>query len=219
MLRFLLALVVDYCRFYIWPVANEAKPLMLVPIREVERLIDQINERFPTAGLSLTRLRSRHPGFTIQFRSKHARLRPRFLGLSHSQEQYQKLQGNIPSSDYRGPGEPEETRLNLESAEVEEYDTQMFQALDLGGNKKKSSRHATPEAREQYRAEVQRDWKGELEQVERFLGLRPARLNGKSLTLPQSAAADPCLQLWTTLLGIASARSYPGQKCKLRRLL
>jgi len=49
----------------------------------------------------------------------------------------------------------------------------LFQALDLGGNKKKgSSKKATPQAREEHQSTMQLNFRDSLEMVERFLGLR-----------------------------------------------
>jgi hypothetical protein len=121
---------------------------------------------------------------TIKFRSQHAQLRPRFLGICHDQERFHHLQSIMPSSSYHMPGEPESIPLSGDNLEVQEYDTQIFQAIDLGGNKKKgASRHARPEVREQYRAAVETDFRRQLHQVERFLGLRPARISGKHYPL------------------------------------
>lgn len=137
------------------------------------------------------RLSSRFPGLTIQFRSKHTQLRPRFLGVIRDQEQYQRLQINIPSSTFQLPGEDFQPELDEELPEVKQYDLQLFQALDLGGNKKKgSSKHATPQAREEYQTNMQLDFKDNLEMVEQFLGLRAPKPKRVSLPSDWTAAME-----------------------------
>jgi hypothetical protein len=153
-----------------------------VPISEVEALFSEVNARFRKANLSLSRLRQRFPGLTIQFRSQHAQLRPRFLGICQNQERFRHLESIMPSDTFRIFGEAESTPLSGDDLEVQGYDTQMFQAIDLAGNKKKgASRHATPEARYAARTAIEKDFKKQLHQVERFLGLRPARISCKFL--------------------------------------
>lgn len=78
-------------------------------------------------------------------------------------------------------GEAEEAPLDEESVEVQKYDTLMFQALDLGSNKKKgSAKRATPQERLQHVVSINRDWESSLKQVQRFLGLRPVKPSSKS---------------------------------------
>jgi len=156
---------------------NAAKPTLLVPMQEVESLIKQINDKFRSANLSSSRLRDRHPGFSVVFNSKLARLRPRFLAVVSSHEAYTKL--DVPEPGYLMPNEAEVPDPDMNDRQVTEHDTQLSQALNLGTNKKKkgasSSVNSAPREVTSRRVLTgSRNFALEMEQVQRFLGLRPA---------------------------------------------
>ena len=146
-------------------------------MHEVDSLLKQINDKFRSANLSVSRLRDRHPGFSVVFNSKYARLRPRFLAAVSSHEAYTKLE--MPEPGDLMPGEVQGPEPSMNDPEVDEYDTQLRQALELGANKKKkgSSSNANSALREVPPREpftAPRNLALEMEQVQRFLGLRPA---------------------------------------------
>lgn len=176
-----------------------------MPQSEAHDFVQTINNAFPQAGLSLGRLSSRFDGLTIQFRSKHSQLRPRFLGVINNQEQYERIRTKVPGCDFKVPGLPVERELDEDDPEVEQYDLQLFQALDLGGNKKKgSSKKATPQVREEQQTRMQLDSKDNLEMVERFLGLRAS----KSKTVSVSSG-------WES---IPKERSWEEERAELARI-
>jgi len=163
--------------YFAWPMENAGKPALLVPMHEVESLLKQINDKFRSANLSASRLRDRHPGFSVVFNSKHVRLRPRFMAVVSSHEAYTKLE--FPEPDYLMPNEAKEPELSMNDREVDEYDTQLFQAIELGANKKKKGSSRTPntvprDVPSRQGVAGPRNYALEMEQVQRFLGLRPA---------------------------------------------
>jgi len=173
------------CSYFAWPMGNAGKPALLVPMQEVESLLKQINDKFRSANLSASRLRDRHPGFSIVFNSKLARLRPRFLAVVSTHETYTKLE--FPEPDYLMPDEAKGPELSMNDREVDEYDTQLFQAIELGANKKKKGPSRTPNtvprdvpSRQAFTGP--RNYALEMEQVQRFLGLRPAPAVAGELT-------------------------------------
>jgi len=177
-----------------------------VPQSEVHAFVQLINGAFPQAGLSLGRLSSRFDGLTIQFRSKHSQLRPRFLGVINTHEQYDRIRTDVPGCDFKVPGLPVERELDEDDPEVQHYEIQLFQALDLGGNKKKgSSKKATPQVREERQNQMRIDFKDNLEMVERFLGLRASKPKGVS------ASSD-----WAS--NSSRERSWEEERAELARI-
>jgi len=154
-------------------------------MQEVETLLKQINDKFRSANLSSSRLRDRHPGFSIVFDSKLARLRPRFLAVVSSHEAYTKLE--VPEAGYLMPNEAEVPDLDMNDRQVTEHDTQLSQALNLNTNKKKkgASSNASSAPRDVPSRQAitgPRNYALVMEQVQRFLGLRPAHAEAGELT-------------------------------------
>jgi len=106
---------------------------------------------------------------------------------------------------------PTEPELDENHPEAQRYDLQLFQALDLGGNKKKgSSKKATPQAREEYQTTMQLNFQDSMEMVERFLGLRAP----KPTRLSKSSESNGNLKTWeeekAELAAMAASKAPPA---------
>ena len=171
-----LIVVLPTFRFYVHPPSSVAtKPLLFVPASEVRALLSTINTEL---GIELQFPgHSREPGFNVSF---SACLRPRFLGICTSKDEFDKMQKRIPGSDFRVTGE-ESSAQPEDSRSFEAFAAKMDAALQATKNKSKSSK----EKKKVDRVYQKEKWCSQLKRTQRYFGIRPFRE-------ANTKATDPC---------------------------
>lgn len=189
--------------WYIWPdLPNTTKPILLIPSKQVETLLKDINNAVDDAHLILG-TEAEEIGLVIRF-PNHPDLLPRYLGHSTCREQFVRLERHVPNAVRRRKGEiPHKDAPNNRTAQ--EWRRQMEMAFDVAKGKSRASKNT----RKEQRAEKQQAWKGSLRKAERALGLRPALLRENG----QSPAKKP-LQMTSDSLSAEPAANAPWSEIK-----
>ena len=136
---------------------HEGKPLLLIPIKEVEALFKEIHKtlgiycRFPDI--------SRHPGFEIDFQVGP---RPRYLGRLTENCSLDDLEAMIPDTH-------EEEPEMVEDHSFPAFRRKMEAAILAGKNRKKNAN----EKKRRDRVETKKSWCAQLRRAQCYLGVRP----------------------------------------------
>ena len=136
---------------------HEDKPLLLIPLQEVENLFRKIHKdlgiycRFPDI--------TRHPGFVVDFDEGP---RPRYLGRLTENCSLTELQAMIPD---RLQEEPEEVGDRSFPA----FRRKMEAAILAGKNRQKNVK----DRKRKDRVETKKGWCAELKRAQCYLGIRP----------------------------------------------
>ena len=153
------------------------KPLLLVPVQQVENLFAHVNRVVDGACISLSAIRD-ELGLTLTFDNEHPRLRPRYLGWSASQSQFKDLERYVPGYKYHPTSESDP-----DTPPKDDDLTTFSRKLDAGFDLCRA-RKASKAARKEQRITKQQDWRRDLKQTERFLGLRPPVVEGIFMIIP-----------------------------------
>lgn len=141
---------------------------------DAEDFLNLINDEIEDACLSLSRTAEFEQGLILIFDHDHPRLRPRYLGHTFSQEQWNDMSRNCHGESYRPPGEqPARLEEKADETALASCKLKVELGLDLC-----RQRAASKAARQQIRLSKQQGWRTDLRQVERFLGLRPESFQG-----------------------------------------
>ncbi|KAF2443453.1 hypothetical protein P171DRAFT_362217 [Karstenula rhodostoma CBS 690.94] len=158
--------------YYLWDI-EESKPLILVHESQVHDLLEEINSRFKLE-LKITDSQ-REEGLVLRF-PDHPRCRPRYLGRSHTRDEYNSMTDQVPLISVRAPGEP--TPPSLDAQAIEDFRQMIEDAWEVTRNKTKASK----EKRRVDRLKKQKVFTDQLKRAQRYLGLRPSTLDGTSPT-------------------------------------
>lgn len=157
-------------RYYIWPEGLKTpKPILLTPVELLEKLLIDINENVEDCALTVGS-EAEEFGLVLSF-PDHSELLPRYLGRSHTREEFVKLEKHVPSIAWRPDGEvrkdPPPDERTKEACRLQ---LEMAYEVSRGRNK------ANKAAKKQERSVKQQQWKDSLKKAERYLGLRPSYL-------------------------------------------
>jgi hypothetical protein len=164
------------CRYYIHPPASLfSKPLLLVPERQVQALLDEINATF-RISIKLPR-----DPFLLAF-YQDSTPAPTLLGTSQSRDAVAKMEQEIPAAPNEYGECPPDASPQLERSFLR-FKEKMERAVAI--QKKKNA--AVKKSRAKDRLASQVNWCEALKRGQRYLGLRPVDRKG-ALPLP-----DPSL--------------------------
>ncbi|KAH6642476.1 hypothetical protein C7974DRAFT_409031 [Boeremia exigua] len=170
--------------YYVWDIDNQAKPLVLVCETQVQALLGDINNHLQL-GLRITD-QQREDALVSRF-PDHPRCTPRYLGRSHSREDYDSMIRNAPDHDFRAQGEPE--KAPLDDLSLEAFKQLMEESFEAQRAKNK----ATKAKKQQERILKQKTLSDQFKRAQRYLGLRPnADANSVNPNSPPPAI-DPSL--------------------------
>ncbi|KAF2640668.1 hypothetical protein P280DRAFT_469392 [Massarina eburnea CBS 473.64] len=166
--------------YYVWDI-EETKPLILVSEPQFQELVDEIN-----AGLNLSLQitnNQREEGLVGRF-PDHPRFQPRYLGRSHSKDEYNSLVDNVPNIMVRPANEPALPALDDNQLQV--FKQMIEDMWEVTRNKNK----ATKEKKRLERIQKQKVFADSFKRAQRYLGLRPAALVGIPGQTPALSAID-----------------------------
>lgn len=146
------------------------KPLILVRDSQFEDLLSEINSALKL-GVKITD-QQREEGLVSRF-PDHPRCLPRYLGRSHSREEYDMMTDNAPGAGSRAAGEPASPALDGRT--LEDFKQMMEELWDLQKNKGKQQK----EKKKMERIARNKVFADQFKRAQRFLGLRPTMQNGK----------------------------------------
>ncbi|KAL6705229.1 hypothetical protein ACN47E_007189 [Coniothyrium glycines] len=170
----------EWSLYYVWDI-ELAKPLILVGEAQVQELLTEINIHL---GLDLRITdQQREEGLLVSF-PDHPRCLPRYLGPSHSREEYNNMVNNAPSESFRAAGE--KPAPDLQPPTLEEFKQLMEDLWEL----QKAKTKAGKVKKHQERLVKQKTMVDQFKRTQRYLGLRPAVVEGTSTTTPP-LAIDP----------------------------
>ncbi|KAF2128734.1 hypothetical protein P153DRAFT_403603 [Dothidotthia symphoricarpi CBS 119687] len=164
--------------YYIWDIENDSKPIILVLESQFQDLLVEINQQLKL-GLAITD-EQREESLVTQF-PDHPRYLPRYLGRSHSREQYDNMVDNAPSKDFRAPNEP--VHPPLEDRSLERFKQLMEELWDV----QKAKSKAVKAKRQQDRLLKQKSAADQFKRAQRYLGLRPGVAAGVVQSGPPEA--------------------------------
>ncbi|KAK0829044.1 hypothetical protein LTR73_004678 [Friedmanniomyces endolithicus] len=152
--------------YYIWSDHyHTGRPTTFVPEHQLEALIDEINQAFPEAHISLTE-QLREDGLVVNLDSLQDELRPLSLGRTSSREQYDLLISTIPY-----PSQPTGTMPDERSLQA--FKDMIDTMVELGKAKSKAKKKANQQVAVQRRQEMSK----QVSRVQRYLGLLPKKAN------------------------------------------
>jgi hypothetical protein len=155
--------------YYIWD-TDKDKALILVSERQFEDLLREINS---TLKLSLKITdQQREDGLVSRF-PDHPLCRPRYLGRSHSKEEYTDILDVIPSAGFRAIGET--TMAPPSAGTLEDFRAMMEELWEVQKGKTKTAK----KKKQQERIVKQQSMTDQFKRVQRYLGLRPTMQDGK----------------------------------------
>ena len=159
--------MLTFCRHYIWSdYFPTSKPVTLVPEYQLLALIDEINEAFPNAKITITD-DLREEGLVINFDDCRHELRPRFLGHSTSRAQQDYWTNHLPL--------PIQVGGSMADRSLDAWKAKMELAIEIARNKTKAAK-----SKRQGEAVAKRqDMVRNSLRVQRYLGLMPKGNNGK----------------------------------------
>ncbi|KAF1844507.1 uncharacterized protein K460DRAFT_404802 [Cucurbitaria berberidis CBS 394.84] len=166
--------------YYVWDV-KPTKPVILVRESQVYALLKEINDHLKLA-LRITN-QQREEGLVSCF-PDHPRCLPRYLGRSHSREDYDNMVENTPNDMFRAAGEP--SHPPLEGHTLEDFKQQMEELADI----QKAKNKATRAKRQLDRHGKQRSMADQFKRTQRYLGLRPGMMDVTAQP-PSLGAVDP----------------------------
>ncbi|KAK3388185.1 QDE-2-interacting protein [Sordaria brevicollis] len=144
--------------FYLYKPSDEAnrKPVIFVPMYQMQHLLDVINRKL---DVEFTFPKGHQELFAMPFGESNT-AKPRFLGRSTSAEEWEKLTNNVPK---RKPGDRSENAPFLAKQELTRRINAIF-APQEKGKKSKSNQIK--------RCNFHRAWGRNVKRVQRYLGLR-----------------------------------------------
>ncbi|KAK1066909.1 hypothetical protein LTR74_006784 [Friedmanniomyces endolithicus] len=150
--------------YYIWSDHyHTGRPTTFVPEHQLQALIDEINEAFPEAHVSLTE-ELREDGLVVNLDSLPDELRPLSLGRTSSRDQYDLLISTIPY-----PSQPAGTMPNERSLQA--FKDMIDTMVELGKAKSKAKKKANQQVAVQRRQEMSK----QVSRAQRYLGLLPQK--------------------------------------------
>ncbi|KAK1824948.1 hypothetical protein LTR12_000743, partial [Friedmanniomyces endolithicus] len=153
--------------YYIWSDHyHTGRPTTFVPEHQLQALIDEINQAFPEAHISLTE-ELREDGLVVNLDSLPDELRPLSLGRTSSREQYDLLISTIPY-----PSQPTGTMPDERSLQA--FKDMIDTMVGLGKAKSKAKKKANQQVAVQRRQEMSK----QVSRAQHYLGLLPKRKDG-----------------------------------------
>lgn len=137
--------------------------MILVPAREVEALLYEINKGFGTSYKMPHH--TREPGFLLNF-DEMGSPRPRYLGRVNADVSAEDMESKIPAPSYKAKGETE-----TEDRSFAAFKAKMEAAVQAGRNKTKSQK----EKKKKERIVLKQSWCAQLKRAQCYLGVRPRR--------------------------------------------
>ncbi|KAI9703587.1 MAG: hypothetical protein M1836_007357 [Candelina mexicana] len=155
--------------YYIHPPSFiSVKPLIFVPAKQVEQLIQEINDFF---GCQLEFPRdAQEVGFHLIFSDDNTP-RPRYLGQSSSRSTFDDMVQNTPEEGYH----PAEEHPQTEQATDRSLNA-FKRKIELGFDATKNKSKASKAKKKGERIQKQQSWNRQLKRTQRYLGLRERRL-------------------------------------------
>ncbi|KAF2455919.1 hypothetical protein BDY21DRAFT_63760 [Lineolata rhizophorae] len=154
--------------YYIWPPTSVSeKPLLFITETQLLNLLGEINDKYPPANLRITE-GNRDAGLVVQF-APHPSLRPRYLGRSHSREQFNDLEANVPGRSFSMSKEDNDAQPDRPSLEA--FKAKMQEVLEAQRAKNKAGKAK----KRQERMQRQQAMGKQLKRAQRYLGLRPSK--------------------------------------------
>ncbi|KAL5453636.1 hypothetical protein PMIN06_005398 [Paraphaeosphaeria minitans] len=150
--------------YYLWDI-EESKPLILVRENQACDLLKEINKHF-NLDLKITDSQ-REEGLVLRF-PDHPRCRPRYLGRSHTRDEYNSMVDQVPLVSVRAPGEASQPSLDADTIEA------FRQMIEDAWEVTKSKGKATKEKKRVDRLKKQKVFTDQLKRAQRYLGLRPS---------------------------------------------
>lgn len=164
--------ITDLDRYYIWDI-EESKPLILVLEDQVYNLLKEINS-YLKLELTITDAH-REEGLLIRF-PDHPRFRPRYLGRSHSKDQYNSMVDQTPGVAVHPSGD--QALPSLDITQIEDFRVLIEEAWEATKNRSKASK----EKKRVQRMKKLKALTDQLKRAQRYLGLRPTYLQGMCST-------------------------------------
>jgi hypothetical protein len=150
---------------------------------QVHGLLAEINTHLKLS-LRITD-QQREEGLVTSF-PDHPRCLPRYLGRSHSREEYDNMADNAPNHMFRAAGEAAHPELLPPT--LEEFKQLMDDLLEV----QKAKNKATKAKKQQERLGKQKSMVDQFKRAQRYLGLRPSVKDGE-LSTSSPPAIDSCL--------------------------
>jgi len=163
-------------RFYIWSLDN-SKVVVLVSEEQFTQLLKEIDNTFHDLDLLSEKERYWDIGLIIQF-EEHPRLRPRYLGVSRSRNDYDKMISTAPDPTFTIDGEKKGAAADDRSLEAFRH---TFEEC-IEQHKQKSKR--TKATKKAERIAHQQFIGRQLKRSQRYLGLRPKFSQGELTSQP-----------------------------------
>lgn len=138
-------------------------PLILVTTRQFNHFLAKINSNL---GTKLTIPDGSKGAFEVRF-NDGGTPRPRYLGSANSKAEFDELNLNIPSSDFKLEGEPE-TSLTISDENLKIFEDNLN--LMHQSNKKKTKKNK--DNVDIIRRENKKAWNHTMKRVQRYLGIR-----------------------------------------------
>ncbi|KAF1970212.1 hypothetical protein BU23DRAFT_474851 [Bimuria novae-zelandiae CBS 107.79] len=163
--------------YYLWDI-EESRPLILVRESQVVDLLKEVNSHFKLS-LKITDSQ-REEGLVSRF-PDHPRCRPRYLGRSHTRDEYTSMTNQVPGIATRPTGEPAPPSLDAQL--LEDFKSMIEEAWEVTKNKSKGSK----EKKRVDRLKKQKVLVDQFKRAQRYLGLRPTVIDGGNATGPPPA--------------------------------
>ncbi|KAF2854938.1 hypothetical protein T440DRAFT_386696 [Plenodomus tracheiphilus IPT5] len=171
--------------YYIWGIEPDAKPVLLVRESQVQALLGEINVHLKL-GLRVTD-QQREEGLVVHF-PDHPRCLPRYLGRSHSREEYATMVDKMPSHTHRGAGEAPHPQLEPSTLEL------FRQLMDNLYDVQKTKNKASKAKKLQDRLGKQKTMADHFKRAQRYLGLR-ASLEAESDAVTSLLVVEPAVSV------------------------
>ncbi|KAJ4289697.1 hypothetical protein N0V90_011026 [Kalmusia sp. IMI 367209] len=149
--------------YYLWDI-DESRPLILVRESQFEDLLKEINSGLKLE-LKITN-QQREEGLVSRF-PDHPRCQPRYLGRSHSRDEYETMVDQVPNAGVRAPGEPSPPLLDGQT--LEDFKQMIQESWEVQKAKSKASK----EKKKVERLARQKVFADQFKRAQRYLGLRP----------------------------------------------
>lgn len=149
-------------RYYVWSL-DGSKPLFVVRHQQYEDLLADINQAL-NLRLNFSEEHIQE-GLSIRF-PYSAITYPRYIGLSNSRLDFDKMTGSIPPQSYCEQGDPTD---NIPDRSLEAFKLLIEDGFEAAKNKSKALR----EKKKMLRTMQQKGMVKHLKRAQRYLGLRP----------------------------------------------
>ncbi|KAF2006223.1 hypothetical protein P154DRAFT_422772 [Amniculicola lignicola CBS 123094] len=149
--------------YYVWDI-DTVKPLVLVREEQFQALLKEINLRLKL-NLKITD-EQREESLVSRF-PDHPRCHPRYLGRSHTKDEYETMSADIPDENFQAKGE--RPAPPLDGRTLEDFKQQMEEMWELQKNKSKAQK----QRKMIERLGKQRTMMDMFKRAQRYLGLRP----------------------------------------------